>query len=166
MRVQTSTTVAFSAGVFRACLLLLVVTLSNLGETQNVKSIGKGEIRPNERQNVESRGQYIVEDLAICGQCHTPRDSSGAPDRAKWLQAAPVWLKSAEPVENWPWQAPRIAGAPPGTDAEMVTLLTTGVWRTGTHLRPPMPQFRMSRQDAEAVVAYLKTVKPASEIPS
>jgi mono/diheme cytochrome c family protein len=161
MRVQTSTTAAFSRGVFRACLLLLVVTLSNLGETQNAKSIGKGEIRPNEKQNVESRGRYIVEDLAICGQCHTPRDSSGAPDRTRWLQGAPVWLKSAEPVENWPLQAPRIAGAPPGTDAEMVTLLTTGVWRTGTYLRPPMPQFRMSRQDAESVVAYLKTVKPA-----
>jgi hypothetical protein len=30
-------------------------------------------------------------------------------------------------------------------------------------LRPPMPQFRMTRQDAEAVVAYLKTVKPAAK---
>ena len=164
MRVQTSTTAAFSAGAFRVCLLLLLVTsLSNLGETQNAKSMGKEEIRPNEKQNLESRGRYIVEDLAICGQCHTPRDSSGAPDRSKWLQGAPVWLKSAEPVENWPLQAPRIAGAPPGTDAEMVTLLTTGVWRTGTYLRPPMPQFRMSREDAESVVAYLKTVKPAGQ---
>jgi mono/diheme cytochrome c family protein len=163
MRVQTSTTAAFSRGVFRAGLLLLVVTLSNLGETQNAKSVGKGEIRPNEKQNVESRGRYIVEDLAICGQCHTPRDSSGTPDRTKWLQGAPVWLKTAEPVENWPLQAPRIGGAPPGTDAEMVTLLTTGIWRSGTYLRPPMPQFRMSRQDAESVVAYLKTVKPAGQ---
>ena len=127
---------------------------------------GRGKFPPNEKQNVESPGQYIVEDLAICGQCHTPRDSSGAPDRNKWLQGAPVGLKSAEPVENWSLEAPGIAGAPPGTDAEMVTLLTTGVWRTGTDLRPPMPQFRMSRPDAESVVAYLKTVKPASEIPS
>jgi mono/diheme cytochrome c family protein len=123
--------------------------------------MGKGEIRPNEKQNVESRGQYSVEDLAICGQCHSPRDSSGVPDRTKWLQSAPVWLKPAEPVENWRLEAPRITGSPPGTDAEMVTLLTTGVWRTGTHLRPPMPQFRMSRPDADSVVAYRKTVKPA-----
>jgi hypothetical protein len=28
-------------------------------------------------------------------------------------------------------------------------------------LRQPMPQFRMDRGDAEAVVAYLKTVTPA-----
>ena len=58
-------------------------------------------------------------------------------------------------------QAPRIAGALPGTDAEMVTLLTTGIWRTGTYLRPPMPQFRMNQQDAESVIAYLKSVKSA-----
>jgi len=30
-------------------------------------------------------------------------------------------------------------------------------------LRPPMPQFRMTRQDAESVVAYLKSVKPAQK---
>ncbi|MGC2367472.1 MAG: cytochrome c [Candidatus Sulfotelmatobacter sp.] len=122
------------------------------GSSVNQNSTGQG---------TEARGQYIVEDLSRCGQCHTPRDSNGVPDRSRWLQGAPVWLKSAEPVEDWPLQAPRIAGALPGTDAEMVTLLTTGIWRTGTYLRPPMPQFRMSRQDAESVIAYLKSVKLA-----
>jgi mono/diheme cytochrome c family protein len=96
----------------------------------------------------------------MCGQCHTPRGENGAPDRSRALEGASVWLKSAEPTENWPVQAPRIAGTPPGTDAEMVTLLTTGIWRDGNYLRPPMPQFRMSREDAEAVVAYLKSVNP------
>jgi mono/diheme cytochrome c family protein len=42
----------------------------------------------------------------------------------------------------------------------MVKLLTTGIWTTGNRLRPPMPQFRLNRQDAEAVVAYLKSVNP------
>jgi len=40
----------------------------------------------------------------------------------------------------------------------MVKLLTTGIWTTGTRLRPPMPQFRMEQSDAEAVVAYLKSL--------
>jgi len=43
----------------------------------------------------------------------------------------------------------------------MVKLLTTGIWKTGKPLRPPMPRFQMTRADAEAVVAYLKSVKPA-----
>jgi mono/diheme cytochrome c family protein len=104
------------------------------------------------------RGKYIVEDVAICSQCHTPRDSKGVADRNHWLEGGAVWFKPAEPAENWPLQAPRIAGTPPGTDAEMVTLLTTGIWKDGNYLRPPMPQFRFTRQDAEAVVAYLKSL--------
>jgi hypothetical protein len=54
--------------------------------------------------------------------------------------------------ENWPLKAPRIAGTPPASDEDMIRLLTTGVWTDGSHL-PPMPQFRMSREDADAVVA-------------
>jgi mono/diheme cytochrome c family protein len=94
----------------------------------------------------------------MCGQCHTPRDSAGVPDRGRWLQGAAVWLVSAEPVADWPLQAPRIAGTPPGNDAELVTLLTTGIWRDGKPLRPPMPQFHMTREDAAAVVAYMKSL--------
>ncbi|MCU1302240.1 MAG: hypothetical protein JWQ87_2524 [Candidatus Sulfotelmatobacter sp.] len=108
-----------------------------------------------------SRGKYIVEGVAMCGQCHTPRDAANGPNDAQWLAGAPVWLKPAQPSEDWPLQAPRLAGNPPGTDAEMVKLLMTGIWRDGKYLRPPMPQFRMSRQDAESVVAYLKSHKLA-----
>jgi mono/diheme cytochrome c family protein len=125
-------------------------------------------LRDNEHMNqgvekLEGRGKYIVEDVAVCSQCHTPRDTMNRFDRTHWLQGAPVWLKSAEPVDNWPLQAPRIGGALPGTDVEMITLLTTGIWQTGTYLRPPMPQFRLSREDAEAVVAYLKSVQPETK---
>jgi len=96
----------------------------------------------------------------MCGQCHTPRDNSGAPDRSKNLECAPVWLVSAEPVADWPLLAPRLAQSPPGTDSDMVKLLITGIWQDGKPLRPPMPQFRMTAADAEAVVAYLKSMHP------
>jgi mono/diheme cytochrome c family protein len=119
---------------------------------------GKTTTRVND--STAARGKYIVEGVAMCGQCHTPRDGSGAADRSRWLEGAPAWLKPAELTEDWPLQAPRIAGTPPGTDAEMIKLLTTGIWRDGKFLRPPMPQFRMSRQDAESVVAYLKSLQP------
>ncbi len=107
-----------------------------------------------------ARGKYIVEGVARCGQCHTPRDASGKTDQSHLLEGAAVWLKSAEPREDWPLQAPRLAGNPPGTDTEMVTLLTTGVWKNGRHLRGPMPEFRMTTEDAEAVVAFLKSLNP------
>jgi len=105
-----------------------------------------------------ARGKYIVEGIARCGQCHTPRDSQGHPDRSHWLQGAPIPWMPAQPESDWPIRAPRIGGTPPADDADMVKLLTTGIWTTGTHLRSPMPEFRMERSDAEAVVAYLKSL--------
>jgi len=105
-------------------------------------------------------GKYIVEGVAVCGQCHTPRDSQGNPDRSRWLQGASVPYLPAKPDMDWPINAPRIGGTPPASDADMIKLLTTGIWTTGNRLRLPMPQFRMDRSDAEAVVAYLKSVTP------
>jgi mono/diheme cytochrome c family protein len=109
-----------------------------------------------------ARGKYIVEGVAMCSQCHTPHDNAGDPDRGKWLQGGPVWLVPAMPVSDWPLKAPRIAGLLPGSDADVITLLTTGVWRDGRRPRPPMPQFRMSREDAAAVAAYLKSLSASS----
>jgi mono/diheme cytochrome c family protein len=106
-----------------------------------------------------ARGKYIVENVAMCGQCHAPSDPGGNPDWAHWLQGAPVPWTPVKPDSNWPINAPRIGGTPlPASDVDMIKLLTTGIWTTGTRLRPPMPQFRMNRGDAEAVVAYLKSV--------
>ena len=35
------------------------------------------------------RGRYLVEALAHCGECHTPRDALGGLDRSAWLTGAP-----------------------------------------------------------------------------
>jgi mono/diheme cytochrome c family protein len=108
-----------------------------------------------------ARGKYLVEGVAMCGQCHTPRDSQGNPDRTHWLQGGPVPYQSSTPASDWPQMVPRIGGTPPAPDADMVKLLTTGVWTaTGTNLRLPMPQFRMTVADAQAVLAYLKSLAP------
>ena len=107
-----------------------------------------------------ARGQYVVDGVAMCGMCHTPRNDANEIDRGRWLDGAALWLLPAHPQQDWPLKAPRIAGTPPASDDEMVRLLTTGIWKTGTYLRPPMPQFRMSKEDAEAVVAYLRSLTP------
>ncbi len=145
--------------VRRALLIMVTVMISSVFIfSQNAKIGAKASPAPN--KDTVARGQYIVDGVAMCGQCHTPRDAQGVPERSHWLEGASLWLTSAQPVADWPLQAPRLAGSPPGTDADIVKLLTTGIWSTGTYLRPPMPQFRMSVQDAEAVVAYLKSLTP------
>lgn len=35
------------------------------------------------------RGRYLVESLAHCGECHTPRDLSGGLKRSAWMAGAP-----------------------------------------------------------------------------
>ena len=104
------------------------------------------------------RGRYIVENVAMCELCHTPRTESGEPDKGHWLGGGPTQLRPAYPSPYWTQIEPRIAGRPPGTDADFIKLLTTGISRTGMPPNPPMPPFRMTRADAEAVLAYLKSL--------
>ena len=106
-----------------------------------------------------ARGKYIVEQVAMCPQCHTPRDNNGALDHAHELEGAPEFFQPPHPDANWPLKAPRIGGNPPANDQDMIKLLTTGVWTDGKPLRLPMMPFRMSEADAKAVLAYLKSVK-------
>jgi mono/diheme cytochrome c family protein len=109
-------------------------------------------------QSAVERGRYIVESVAMCELCHTPRDANGNPDKGHWLGGGPTQLRAAYPSPYWTQIEPRIAGRPPGTDADFIKLLTTGISRTGMPPNPPMPPFRMTRADAEAVLAYLKTL--------
>ncbi|MFN4099987.1 MAG: c-type cytochrome [Pararhodobacter sp.] len=36
-----------------------------------------------------ARGHYLVESLAHCAECHTPRDALGGLDRSQWMAGAP-----------------------------------------------------------------------------
>jgi mono/diheme cytochrome c family protein len=157
---QTEIDIAkMSYGVAVVSILALVFSIPNFGWAQN--SAPKQSLSANSNSaNLVARGQYIVDGLSRCGQCHTPRDSNGNPIRDQWLEGAAVWLQPAEPSANWPLKAPRIAGTPAGSDADLLKLLTTGIWRDGNPLREPMPQFRMSPEDAKAVIAYLRSLSP------
>ena len=106
-----------------------------------------------------ARGKYIVEDVAMCGNCHTPRLGDGQLDRTRWLAGASNPFLPAQPRAEWPINAPRLAGTPPTTNEGMITLLTTAVWIDGKPLKDPMPHFHMTRADAEAVVAYLRSLR-------
>jgi mono/diheme cytochrome c family protein len=155
-----STCGSLIAGLLSASLLLFIIDGQHLTSAQETKR-SEGVAKTSGNAKLIARGQYIVEGLAGCGYCHTPRGENGEPDRTKWLTGAPVFYQPAQRVPGWPTTAPRLAGLPPGSDAEMITLLTTSVSRSGQPLRAPMPRFHMTRADAEAVVAYLKALNPS-----
>lgn len=105
-------------------------------------------------------GKYIVEQVAHCGSCHTPRLPNGDFDDKKRLMGARQLFRPPRQNGRWADSAPRIAGLPRWEDEEVVILLMTGKLETGIAMRPPMPQFHMTKADAAAVVAYLRSLSP------
>ncbi|MFZ0733387.1 MAG: cytochrome c [Candidatus Sulfotelmatobacter sp.] len=150
---RNKTAVLLLAGLAGTCLFL--ASIGHAERTTKAQSANAG----NDTAEI-ARGQYIVQDVAMCGQCHTPRNSDGTLDETHALEGAPVFFRPSGSFSDWPLKAPRIGGTPPASDADMVKLLTTGIWITGKPLRFPMMPFRMNNTDAKAVVAYLRTVHP------
>jgi hypothetical protein len=142
---------------FLLSLLATAVALSPAMAQDKQAGGAKGAPVAGAQSQLE-RGRYIVENVAMCELCHTPRRDDGEPDRAHWLGGGPAQLRPSYPSPYWALVEPRIAGRPPGTDADFIKLLTTGISRTGMPPNPPMPPFRMTRPDAEAVLAYLKSL--------
>lgn len=105
------------------------------------------------------RGKYLVENVAMCVQCHSPRDAKGKLIQGKLLSGARIPVASPWLNEKWAAHAPKIAGLPGWAKEDFVTLLMTGKRPTGEIPRSPMPSFRMTREDAEAIADYLKTLR-------
>lgn len=115
---------------------------------------GQGVTQSTEVQ----RGQYLVEEVAKCPECHTPRDASGNLDRQAWLQGAPIWIMPVKPIKNWADRAPDLSGLPSFTEEEMERVLEKGMGPEGEVLRPPMHTYHMNSADAKAIIAYLKSL--------
>lgn len=140
-------------------LAVSILALAAFASLPAEAQVGQATKASGGSQSLVDRGKYIVEGVAMCELCHTQRNEHGDPEQANWLMGGPAQLRPAYPSPNWAQREPRIAGTPPGTDAEFIKLLTTGISRTGRPPNPPMPPFRMSQEDAQAVLAYLKTLR-------
>jgi hypothetical protein len=94
----------------------------------------------------------------MCFECHSTRDSAGN------LVPSTLFMGGAMPVRppwpgDWALRTPRIKGLPGYTDELAIRLLTQGaIGRDGQQLRPPMPRFRMTPQDAADVIAFLRSL--------
>ena len=103
-------------------------------------------------------GRYLVENVAMCIECHSGRDGQGNIVESErfiggLIPFAPPW------PNNWAMRAPRNRGLPGYTDALALRLLTQGsIGRMGEQLRPPMPRFHLTVQDAADVVEYLRSL--------
>jgi mono/diheme cytochrome c family protein len=107
--------------------------------------------------NVE-HGRYIVEDIAMCVECHSPRDAQGNIIDSERFHGGPLPVQPPW-ANDWALRAPRNAGLPGYDDDQAMRLLTEGaIGRDGKQLRPPMPRFHMSKQDAADVIAFMRSL--------
>jgi mono/diheme cytochrome c family protein len=109
------------------------------------------------------RGEYLVKGIGQCGDCHTPFTLTGGFVMDKWLQGKKLEFGPLMPIPIWSPTSPNIAGLEGWDSEKAVQFLMTGLAPNGQPARPPMPQYKMNRADAEAVVAYLKSLKPSGQ---
>lgn len=104
----------------------------------------------------EQRGRVIVEAMAHCGECHTPRNLLGGMQRDAWLSGAPN-----------PSGKGMIPNITPGglewSESEIVEYLTTGFTPEFDNAGGLMAEVvenmaRLPESDRAAIAAYLKRV--------
>ena len=106
----------------------------------------------------QTRGRYISEAMAHCGECHTPRNPIGGLMRRLWLSGAPN-----------PSGKGTIPNITPGkldwSEDEIVEYLTSGFTPDFDTASSPMVHVvenmaRLPDTDRQAVAAYLKALTP------
>ncbi len=111
------------------------------------------------------RGTYLMHSIVACGNCHTPKGPSG---RAIADQELSGGVEFDAPVFHavTPNITPdKESGIGKWTDDQIVNAIRNGKRPDGTTIGPPMPIgfYRgMSDTDVQAIVAYLRSVKPIS----
>jgi len=108
-------------------------------------------------------GKYLVEEVAKCQECHTPRTKTGELDKAKWLKGATMDIQPTQDNGEWSKIAPDLTSSGElfarWGERGLVRFLESGVGPGNRPSRPPMPAYNLRPHDAEAIVAYLKSLK-------
>jgi RNA polymerase sigma factor (sigma-70 family) len=112
---------------------------------------------PVDRSALVKRGEYLVNQVARCGDCHTPRNGKGGLDMSRHLEGAAIWFTPKPKLRgDWESDAPDITTsgrAGRWTEEKMIQFLSTG-----EKSEPPMPAYQLTVEDARSVTAYLRSL--------
>ena len=106
-------------------------------------------------------GRYLAGPAGHCIECHSPAGPEGAPDIQNRLGAGGMRFHGPWGISVSPNITP--TGLKRYTDAQLKTMITTGVRPDGSQLKPPMGvayYAKMRGADLDALVAYLRTLAP------
>ncbi len=109
-----------------------------------------------------ARGGYLVNTVMTCNNCHTPMGPNG-PDFSKALSGGLVFDEPPFKVTGSNITQDKETGIGGWTDAQIKHLLRTGQRPNGVQIAEVMPTSFygiLTERDMDAIVAYLRTVKP------
>src|SRR6478609_7336121 len=109
------------------------------------------------------RGKYLVNTIMTCQNCHTPKGERGAPIFERDLSSGLSWDEPPFKVTASNITQDKETGIGNYTDAELRQLLRKGIKRNGAPVAMIMPSGFyeiMTERDLDAVIAYLRTIKP------
>jgi len=138
-----------------ACALLLLA--AHFVRTLSAPGPEAAEGAPQDTAALVARGEYLANEVAMCVQCHSPRDQRGQLVETEKFRGGAVPVRSPYGGEDWAFSAPSLRGLVGLTDEQALALLMTGTATGRPAPKGPMPPFRLSRADADAIVAYLRT---------
>ena len=146
-------------------VLIAVIVLNARAPQSHGHRRGAAPVTPPRGESTEAlppgniaHGRYLAERVAMCVECHSGRDAQGNIIESELFLGGPIPVAPPWP-NDWANRAPRNRGLPGYTDEQAMRLLTDGaIGRDGKQLRPPMPRFRMTTQDAADVIAFLRSL--------
>jgi len=124
----------------------------------------QGTFKANPAKSAEiNRGAYLVEALAHCGECHTPRNPLGGMDRKMWLAGTPDGPEGERAPNITP---DKETGVGSWSAGDLIEALKTGTKPDFDNLQGTMYSAishglkYLTEDDLKAIVAYLKDVPP------
>ena len=110
-----------------------------------------------------NRGAYLVNALGHCGECHTPRNMFGGPKKGRHLAGAKVGEATATNLT--PTRLKKFS------DEYLREVLQTAMTPEGDVLSEAMGEVvqnttsKLTRQDLDALIAYLRSLPPLPDEP-
>jgi mono/diheme cytochrome c family protein len=111
-----------------------------------------------------NRGEYLVRGLGHCGECHTPRNAFGA-KKADRLLAGGMTPEGKDVPNLTP------TGLERWSDEELKDILTSGIFPDGDIISETMGEVirnttsKLTPQDLDAMIAYLRSLPPLPDEP-
>jgi mono/diheme cytochrome c family protein len=112
------------------------------------------------------RGKYLVNTIMTCQNCHTPKGERGVPVFERDLSSGLSWDEPPFKVTASNITQDKETGIGSWTDDQVRTALRKGERPNGVHLAAIMPSDFyeiLTPGDLDAIVAYLRTVKPVKQ---